>query len=96
MKIDEVHFNHDTGSATTDAFNLRQNASGVPITAPEWKDGQPPKPVAYARFELGPTVTVKARITGGPPDASRKIRAVDPWVAPANPDCARWPMMASL
>ena len=91
MKIDEVHLNHDTGSATSDAFNIRQNASGAPITAPEWKDGQPPKPAAYARFELGPTVTIKARITGGPPGASREIRAVDPWVPPANPGgCLGW------
>jgi hypothetical protein len=91
MKIDEVHLNHDTGSASSDAFNIRQNASGTPITAPEWKDGQPPKPAAYARFELGPTVTIKARITGGPPDATRKIRAIDPWVAPSNPGgCLGW------
>jgi len=91
MRIDEVHFNHDTNSATSDAFNIRQNASGSPITAPEWKYGQPSKPAAYARNELGPTVTIKAKITGGPPDAKRKIRAIDPWVPPSDPGgCLGW------
>lgn len=91
MKIDEVHFNHDTSSATSDAFNIRQNASGSAIVAPEWKDGNPSQPVAYARFELGPAVTIKARITGASPNASIKIRAIDPWVPPADPGgCLGW------
>ena len=91
MKIDEVHLNHDTGSAASDAFNIRQNGSGLPIVAPEWKDGQPSKPAAYARFELGPTVTIKARITGGPANATRRIRAIDPWTPPASPGgCLGW------
>jgi hypothetical protein len=91
VKIEEVHFNHDTASANADAFNIRQNASGSPITAPEWKDGQPSKPAAYARYELGSKVHIKARITGGPPNGHAKIRAIDPWAPPAYPGgCIGW------
>ena len=91
MKIDEVHLNHDPNAATSDAFNIRQNASGSPIAAPEWKDGMLPKPAAYARSELGPNITIKARITGGPPNGTRKVRAIDPWVPPTSPGgCIGW------
>ena len=91
MKIDEVHFNHDQGSAAADALNIRWNQAGQPIVAPEWKDGQPPSPAAYARDALGSTVTIKARITGGPANATRKIRAVDPYLPPPDPGgCLGW------
>lgn len=91
MKIEEVHFNHDTTSANADAFNIRHNASGWPIKAPEWKDGQPSKPAAYARYELGTRVGIKARVTGGPPNGHVKIRAIDPWTPPANTGgCIGW------
>lgn len=91
VRIDEVHLNHDTGSATSDALNIRTNGSGTPIVAPEWKHGMPSKPAAYARFELGAAVTIRARITGGPPNGSRRVRAIDPWIPPASPGgCLGW------
>jgi hypothetical protein len=91
MKISEVHFNHDTSSATADAYNIRQNTSGLPIAAPEWKDGVPPLPAAYARDALGTTVTIKARVVEGPAGATLPVRAVDPWVPPVNRGgCLGW------
>lgn len=91
MKISEVHFNHDPGSATGDAFNIRQNGSVGSIIAPEWQDGLPARPVAYARDELGTKVTIKARIVGGPPEASVQVRALDPWVPPVDQGgCLGW------
>ena len=85
MRVEEVHFNHDTSAATGDALNIRVNASGGPIIAPEWKRGTPPQPAAYAAAVLGAQVTIKARFSGGPADGSRRIRAIDAWVPPSTP-----------
>jgi hypothetical protein len=91
MRVEEVHFNHDVNSATSDALNIRKNASGNPIQAPEWKRGSPAQPAAYAAAALGAQVTIKARFSGGPADGARKIRAVDAWVPPAKPSgCFGW------
>ncbi len=44
MRLEEVHFNHDTGSTTGDAINLCRNGTSGAIIAPEWKRGLPSQP----------------------------------------------------
>jgi hypothetical protein len=91
VKIEEVHFNHDTSAASSDALNIRKNAAGGLIVAPEWKDGQSPQPAAYASAAIGNEVTIKCRFSGGPPNGSRKIRAIDAYLPPAVPSgCVGW------
>jgi hypothetical protein len=91
MRVEEVHFNHDPSSANSDALTIRKNQTGSPIQAPEWKRGQTPQPAAYASAALGPSVTIKARFSGGQPDSVVKIRAVDAWVPPGTPGgCLGW------
>jgi hypothetical protein len=91
MQVEEVHFNHDTSSITSDAITIRKNQAGNPIQAPEWKRGLPPQPAAYAAAPLGANVTIKARFSAGQPDSVIKIRAVDAWVPPATPTgCLGW------
>jgi hypothetical protein len=85
MRVEEVHFNHDVNSATSDALNIRKTASGDPIQAPEWKRGLTAQPAAYAAAALGANVTIKARFSGGPADEAREIRAVDAWAPPTKP-----------
>jgi hypothetical protein len=79
MRVEEIHFNHDVNSATSDALNIRKNATGISIQAPEWKRGFPAQTSAYAAAALGGQVTIKASFSGGPTDAAREIRAVDAW-----------------
>jgi len=91
MRVDEIHFNHDTSSAGSDALNIRRNAAGTPIQAPEWKYGLTPQSAAYAAALLGGQVTIKAKFSNGPAGSQRKIRAVDAWVPPAQPSgCLGW------
>jgi hypothetical protein len=91
MRVEEVHFNHDPAAAVGDALTIRTNAGGTPIQAPEWRRGMAPKPAAYASASLGPTVTIRARLSGGPPGGSRRIRAIDAYVPPARPaGCLGW------
>lgn len=91
MRVEEVHFNHDPNAATADALNIRVNAAGTAIVAPEWKRGAVPKPAAYAIAPLGPQVTIKARFSDGPTEGSRRIRAIDAWLPPASPSgCLGW------
>jgi len=91
VKIEEVHFNHDVTSASADALNIRKNAGGLPIQAPEWKDGQPPQPAAYAAAALGSQVTIRAKFSGGPPHRAVKIRAIDAYLPPPSPGgCLGW------
>lgn len=80
MNVAEIHFNHDRGSATNDALNLRQDGTaGSEITAPEWVDGAVrSKPVAYAIAAVSGAVTIKVKLKGGPPNALRSIRAIRP------------------
>lgn len=87
MKVEEVHFNHDPTGASADALNLRVNAGGTPITAPEWVRGAAAKPAAYAAGALGSNITIKARFSGGPPNTTLKLRAVDSFVPPAQGGC---------
>ena len=83
MQLREIHFNHDPGGATSDAFTLGRCPAfvrpGEPltITAPEWKDGIA-KPVAYARNLVTDPVTIKASFSRGPAGERVKIRAVGP------------------
>ena len=82
MTVAEIHFNHDTGSATNDAINLRQDGTlGSEIVAPEWVDGEPSQPMAYATGAITGAVTIKVKFKGGPIGAVLTIRAVRP---PAN------------
>jgi hypothetical protein len=93
MQVEEVHFNHDTGGATADALTIRKGPGGSPIQAPEWRRGFTPEPAAYASTPLGPTVTIKARFSGGPPNGTRRIRALDAYVEPSGPGgcgCLGW------
>jgi hypothetical protein len=91
MQVEEVHFNHDPSGASADALIIRKGPGGSPIQAPEWRRGFTPQPAAYASAPLGATVTIKARFSGGPPNGSRRIRAVDTYVAPSDPGgCLGW------
>lgn len=91
MQVEEVHFNHDPSSISSDAITIRKNQAGNPIQAPEWKRGLPAQPAAYAAAPLSAAVTIKARFSGGKPDSSVKIRAVDAWVPPGVPmGCLGW------
>lgn len=91
MHVDEIHFNHDATSADADALNIRRNAGGQPIVAPEWKFGHAPQPAAYARAAIAGTVTIKVRLRGGPPNGTRRIRAIDAYLPPATPaGCIGW------
>ena len=85
MRVEEVHFNHDANSATSDALNIRKTVSGDSIQAPEWKRGAPAQPAAYAASALGAHDTIKARFSGGPPNEAREIRAVDAWAPASKP-----------
>lgn len=79
MTVAEIHFNHDPGSASNDAINLRENGeAGTEITAPEWVDGQTAKPAAYAAAAISGPVTIKVKFKGGPRGEVSNIRAVRP------------------
>jgi hypothetical protein len=85
MKIEEVHFNHDINAASSDALTICKNAAAMArITAPEWKAGQAPQPAAYASAALATQVTIKAKFSGGPPDGTRKIRAISAPIVPMS------------
>lgn len=91
MQVDEVHFNHATGSHTGDALTIRKGPGGSPVQAPEWRRGFTPEAAAYASAPLGATVTIKARFSGGPPNATRQIRGLDAYVEPTDPGgCLGW------
>jgi len=78
MQLEEVHFNHDPNSANHDALTICRNAASGAIVAPEWKRNPVKRePAAYARDAISGTVTIKARFSGGPANATRKIRAID-------------------
>ena len=91
MRVEEVHFNHDPSAATHDALTIRTNATGTPITAPEWRRGFTPQAAAYASAPLSSPVTIRARFSGGPVSGTVKIRALDAYVPPGNPGgCLGW------
>ncbi|MGH7551568.1 MAG: hypothetical protein ACREMQ_00900, partial [Longimicrobiales bacterium] len=87
MTVDEIHFNHDPTSSSSDALNIRVNGSGAPIVAPEWTNGGPSRPAAYAASALGSTVTIKAKFSGGPANKNVKVRALDAYVPPSQTGC---------
>jgi len=77
LRLSEIHFNHDTGSATSDALNIRLNhIPGTVVRAPEWRNGTEPLPVAYAMKQAGSRVIVKAKFSG-PPNSVFTVRARD-------------------
>jgi hypothetical protein len=91
MRLEEVHFNHAVNSASSDAIDIRKDAGGTAIQAPEWNDGLPPQPAAYASAALGDQVTIRAKFSGGPPNHHRKIRAIDAWLPSPSPGgCLGW------
>lgn len=82
--LETIEFNHNRGSATADAFNIRRNETEV-VNVPEWRRGvsvmPEDSPAAYARDELnGRTPTIKAKFSFldfDPGIQSIKIRALD-------------------
>ena len=95
MQLEEVYFNHDPASAAHDAMTICRAGGGAAIVAPEWKRGLPSQPAAYARDAISGAVTIRARFSGGPENATRKIRAVDPFAPQQQPaggcqGCLSW------
>jgi hypothetical protein len=88
VRLEAIKFNHDPGSATADALNLRRNATDF-VTVPEWRRGisvnPEDSPAAYAIQEtLGQTLTIQAQLRATSPKVtSLWIRAVDPTYEPA-------------
>ncbi len=79
MHVAEIHFNHDTASASNDAINLRHDGTaGTEIAAPEWVHGDEPQPVAYAAGAITGPVTIKVKFKDGPPNERVSIRAILP------------------
>ncbi len=90
MQVEEIHFNHDTTSASQDALTICRNASaGAAITAPEWRRSPTKRePAAYARDALAGPATIKAKFSGGPPEDTVEVRAVDANEPVRKPGCA--------
>src|SRR5215212_11909620 len=78
MHVEEVQFNHDPNSASTDAMTIALNGKSGAVVAPEWRR-LPVKrdPCAYALGALTGPVTIKVRFSGGPKNGVRTIRAMD-------------------
>lgn len=93
MQIEEVHFNHNSGSVVGDAMTICRNAASGAIVAPEWKRSPVVRePAAYVRdVQVGP-VTIKAKFSGGPANTNVNIRAIDANAPPAQPQpgCLGW------
>ncbi|HVE71760.1 MAG TPA: hypothetical protein VNI54_10355 [Thermoanaerobaculia bacterium] len=89
MQVEEVRFNHDTSAATNDALTIASDGSSGAIAAPEWQRFPTRRlPCAYALGAISGAVTIKVRFSGGPPNATRRIRAVDANpVPPQQPGC---------
>jgi len=83
LQITQITFNHDATGATTDALNIRRNATAF-ITTPEWQQGTSVNPqdaqAAYSiRDTQGNTITIQARFQLSTPTAvPMEIRAVSP------------------
>ncbi len=89
VTITAIKFNHDSSAATTDALNLRRNATQF-VTVPEWQAGvsvnPEDSPAAYSINDTrGNTVTIQARFQTTDPVSVAEIRAVDPVVDPPGP-----------
>jgi hypothetical protein len=86
--LEEIIFNHDTDSATCDAFNIRRNETQA-VTTPEWRRGisvnPEDSPAAYARNAVhGQTLTVKAKFSCDSPGQKVWIRALDGRLDPVD------------
>jgi hypothetical protein len=83
IQLEAIKFNHNPSSATTDALNIRKNATQF-VTVPEWRRGisinPEDSPAAYAKSEVaGNTVTIQARFSRlDPAITSAQVRAIDP------------------
>lgn len=90
-----IKFNHDSTGATTDALNLRRNATQF-VTVPEWQSGvsvnPEDSPAAYSIDDTrGNTITIQARFHTDEPISVAEIRAIDPVVDPPGPaGCLGW------
>lgn len=90
ITLEAIKFNHDPNSATTDALNIRKNATQF-INVPEWRRGISVNPqdslVAYALQETqGHTITIQAKFKRSNPKIhSAQVRAVDPLLNPPRP-----------
>ena len=79
--LEEIAFNHDPTSATTDAINLRRNATDW-VHVPEWRRGisitAEDSPAAYSIGQVaGHTVTIKASLSCTDPNVvTAEVRAV--------------------
>lgn len=89
MQLEEVHFNHNPGSATGDAITIARDKTSGAIVAPEWKRSPIKRdPAAYARDAITGPVTIKAKFSGGPANATVNVRAVDATAPPQQqPGC---------
>lgn len=86
--LEEITFNHDTDSATGDAFNIRRSETQA-VTPPEWRRGisvnPEDSPAAYARNAVrNQTLTVKAKFSSDSPGQKVWIRAVDGRLDPVD------------
>jgi hypothetical protein len=87
VQLEAIKLNHNPASATTDAINIRRNATQM-VTVPEWQRGisvQPEDaPACYAKAKAaGNTITIQAQFTRLHPSIkSAEIRAVDADVQP--------------
>jgi hypothetical protein len=89
VTLEAIQFNHEPGSASRDAFNIRRNETEV-VHVPEWRRGVSIKPedspAAYARDELqGRTPTIRAKFSflGFDPAIQKvRIRALDGRLTP--------------
>lgn len=78
--LEAIKFNHDTDSATGEAFNIRRNETEV-VTAPEWRRGisvtAAQSPAAYAiAATRGNVLTIKAQFTGTA-NGTVRVRAIE-------------------
>lgn len=88
MQIEEIHFNHNPSSASTDAITICRDKSSGAIVAPEWRRSPVKRdPAAYARDAITGPVTIKVKISGGPQNGTRKIRAIDANAVPPPSGC---------
>ncbi|HSK72372.1 MAG TPA: hypothetical protein VK892_11785 [Pyrinomonadaceae bacterium] len=85
-----IKFNHDSNSATSDALNIRRNATKF-VNVPEWERGisinPEDSPAAYSLAETqGNTITIQAKFKRlNNRIQTAEIRAVDPTVEPESP-----------
>lgn len=96
VQLDAIQFNHDPASATSDALNIRRNATGW-VEVPEWRQGisvnPEDSPAVYAiQPTIGQTLTIRASFSSTTLSAfTAEIRAVDNVVDPPGPKgCLGW------